>query len=70
MVYETQLPDLSLGLTVFVRSPYMYNEICFAPVNLSYVNFIIKPAKEPRQVLQKFSSSIYQTSVNPSKYPT
>ena len=44
MACKPQLPDC-LGVSDFYGALY---EICFSPVNLTYVNLIIRPAKELR----------------------
>ena len=48
MTYKSQLPSLTLGLK-FLWDLYIYKiKFGCSLINLSYVNLIIRPAKEPR----------------------
>jgi len=48
MAYKSQLPNLTLGLK-FLWESYIYKiKFGCSLINLSYVNLIIRPAKEAR----------------------
>ena len=48
MLYKLQLPSCFLSLCGVPIHMYLN---LFFPVNLSYINLIIRPAKEPRRLL-------------------
>lgn len=58
MVYKPQLPALPLGLILFMVLPQVQNLLCFSPANLSYVNLILRSAKEHRREKGKFFASV------------
>ena len=47
MIYEPLLPDCRGD--AYFYGDVVHTKICFSPVNLSYVNLTIRPAKEPRR---------------------